>query len=252
MNKAKMLFLLIFIISSTLYAGTTRKNVKVLETSEDIKFISQKIANEYFYLSKRELSSSSEILSKIVLNMDKKLRDISRLTKNKNTRNMLEFLLLSNEDIGSITSKAYSMENAALIVEFSDVLLEGAMFLSKENSYEFSREEKMLIRIKNMMYLLERINKYYMSYHYGFINKSNTEQLYKAIDNFDNELNIIKEYQYQGDEFKDYESIVSFWRSIRILYFRHKNINLQNIIYISTAHLSNLINNLSLYHSKNQ
>jgi len=253
MHRVKVnISILFFLIASTLYGVSTFKNVKILELTEDIKFTSQEIAKEYFYTNNTKFKRDKTSLNKIVLDMDDKLRILSRLTKSTNTRNMLEFLILNNEEISNIISKPYSLKNASLIIEYSEIILESARFLNKENSYNFSSEENMLIGVRNMAYLLERINKYYVAYHLGFDSNYNTKELNKAIDDFDKELNKLDNYNYESHENSDYKSIVSLWKSVRLFFYREKSRNLSNIVYLSTNKLENLIDKLAIYHSKNQ
>ncbi len=255
MKRAMLIHLIVWqLIATWLGAATTRSDVKILEASEEIKFMSQKIVKEYFYQAKRAnvAKRGERKLQAIVSQLDEKLRLIATATRSKDARNLLSFLSLSSEQIGEIVVQPYSMERAALMIDYSETLLEGATSLTQEHAYDFSLEEQMFIRIKNMEYLLERINKYYLAYHAGFVTKHTLKALYGAIDQFDTELAVLFTYSYEGSLLKELEMIRQYWRVVRVFYVSIKKHTLPNILYLSTLHLESVLADLALFHSKNQ
>jgi len=242
------------LLSMGLSGATTRSDVKILEASESIKFISQNIVKEYFYQSLRDsdYTPSPKALLPIVSILDEKLRLIATATRSKDARNLLSFLSLSSEQIREIVTKPYSMESAALMIDYSETLLEGARSLIHEHGYDFSLEEQMFIRVKNMEYLLERINKYYLAYQAGFVAKHTLKALYQAVDQFDEELNALYRYGYSVSLSSELEAIRKYWRVVRVFYVTTKKRKLPNILYLSTLHLESALEQLALFHSKNQ
>jgi len=243
--------ILFFMLAQQLNAAASRNDVKLQEASEDIKFISQQLVKDYFYLylnsQKKEVK---EHLNEELLLLDSKLRLIATSTQKENTKKILTFLAYSRDQITEAISMPYSPDNSALILDYSEILLEGAEKIAKVHSYSFSNEEQMLIDVKSMAYLLERISKYYMVFQSGFKDHNNINQLKDAIADFDTVLRKINSYEYKSDISKDLNNINSYWHVTRNYYLSLEESKLPNILYISAVYLEGLISKLELYHSK--
>ncbi len=250
----KNLIVLLLITSITsLSAGTSRNNVKLLEASEDIKFISQQIVKDYLFLSKNR--QKAEVIKSLYLSvttLEEKLRVIASHTKSDDTKNILTFLAFSRDEMRETIAKQYTKENASLMLDNGEVLLEGADSIAREHAYQFSAEEKMFIKLKNMAYLLERMAKYYMAYQSGFNDENSAQELHLAMKQFDDELMVLNKYVYLGESSRNLENINQYWSITRNFYLLIEKRKLPNILYISTQHLEKMMAKLELYHSKNQ
>ncbi len=252
-STVKTMLLALFLIGGQLFAATSRSDVKLLEASEDIKIISQQIVKDYFYLSQNtKKQEAAESLHAGVSALDEKLRLIAAATKNEDTKNVLTFLAFSRDQISETIALPYDAENGALMLDYSETLLEGAEAIANDHSYAFSKEEQMLINVKNMAYLIERITKYYMAFQVGFNDHNNVKQLRSAVGSFDDELTRLNSYGYRGDSANNLDVINQFWPISRKFYLTLERRKLPNILYISAEHLENVIAKLELYHIKNQ
>jgi hypothetical protein len=244
--------ILFFLFTQQSNAVVSRNDVKLQEASEDIKFISQQMVKDYFYLSfntqKKEIKKN---LSDELLLLDSKLRLIAASTTNESTKKILTFLAYSRDQITETITMPYSADNSAIILDYSEILLEGAEKIAKEHSYAFSKEEQMLINVKNMAYLLERMSKYYMVFQAGFKDHNNIKQLKDAVATFDTLLEKANGYDYNSDIVKYLNNINNYWKVARSYYLSLEKNNIPNILYISVEYLENNILKLELYHSKN-
>ncbi|RLA73965.1 MAG: hypothetical protein DRG30_05740 [Epsilonproteobacteria bacterium] len=244
-------FILFFVFVQQLNATAGRNDIKLQKASEDIKFISQQLVKDYFYLYLNpQQKEIKDHLSKELLQLDSKLRIIATSTKRDSTKKILTFLAYSRKEITKSISKPYTSENSTIVLDYSEILLEGAGKISKEHSYTFSEEEAMLINAKNMAYMLERINKYYMMLLSGFNDSNNIKQLEHAIASFDMLLEKVNNYTYRGDISIEVNEINSYWKVVRGYYLSLEESKLSNILYISADYLEDLISKLELYHNK--
>ena len=252
-GRNKLLLLAVVLLGSQLNGATSRSEVKLLEASEDIKLISQQIAKDYLYLSQNaQKQDAITSLHAGVSALDEKLRLIAAATKSDDTKNILTFLAFSRDEISETIELDYSLENGALMLDYSETLLEGAESIANEHSYTFSSGEQMLIDVKKMAYLIERITKYYMAFQVGFNDHNNVKQLRSAIAAFDEELAKLDNYEYSAESAKDLEVVKQYWPIAKNFYLTLEKRRLSNILYISSQHLENVIGKLELYHSKNQ
>ncbi len=243
---------LFFVLTAQLSAAVSRNDVKLQEASEDIKFISQQMVKDYFYLSfNTKKTKIKKNLSDQLLLLDSKLRLIAASTTNKNTKNLLTFLAYSRDQITETVTMPYSVENSAIILDYSEILLEGAERIATTHSYAFSQEEQMLINVKNMAYLLERMSKYYMVFQAGFKNHNNINQLQQSIIDFDMLLKKVNGYHYSSETLKELNRINDYWKISKGYYLSLEKSNIPNILYISVEYLEDHILKLALYHSKN-
>ena len=251
----KILLLFLIILNGSLCAATTRSDVIILEAAGEIKFISQKIVKDYFYFAQHKQKNTllSAYLNETVKELDKQLIIIASATKSSDTKDLLTFLAFSSEQISETISSPYDEENAALMLDYSETLLEGAESIFNEHSYAFSKEEQMLIKVKNMGYYVERITKYYMAFQAGFTDLNTIRQLHTAVASFDDLLEQLKIYRYDDNESKkSFDTIHDFWRVVRGFYLHIEKRKLPNILNLSALHLKEVLTTLEVYHSKNQ
>lgn len=255
-TTVRMFLVSLILIASTLQleAATTRSDIKILEAAEDIKFISQQIVKDYFYLSqnKQKQNNFNASMHQIIETLDDKLQLIATASKNEETRDLLTFLAYSSEQIKSTISEDYNDENGALMIDYGETLLEGAESLIQEYSYTFSTEEKMFTYAKKISYLIERMSKYYMAYQAGFNEHNNIQQLTLAIQSFNDMLTKFDDYQYMETQQKVLTDIRQYWYVSEQFYLNLEKTKLSNILYISSLYLEGEIAKLELYHSKNQ
>jgi hypothetical protein len=232
--------------------ATTRSEVKLLEASEEIRFISQQIVKDYFYLAKfprkREAARS---LERGLADLDEKVRLIASVTKSEDTRDILTFLAYSRDQILETVAEPYSRENASLMLDYSETLLEGAESIANEHAYAFSQEEEMLINVKKMAFLVERITKYYMTFQLGISDTNSIQQLKESVAAFDTALRKLERYGYRGESARSLAALEHFWFVVRGFCLGFDKDELPNIMYISADHLEKTIGKLELYHTQN-
>ncbi len=244
-------FTLLFLTYIPLTAAT-RSDVNLLEASEGIRFISQQIVKDYFYLAQNHRNKAvMNDLHKGVLQLDTKLRTIASATNSEDTKDILTFLAYSRDEIEETIAEPYSADNAALMLDYSEALLEGAESIAAEHSYQFSTEEQMLINVKKMQYLIERMSKYYMTFQLGINDLNNIKQLHEAIEAFENGLEQLNAYGYTEQSASVLSSLNQFWPIAKKFYLDSDKIKLPNVLNLSTQHIENTLTDLELYHSQN-
>jgi len=183
--------------------------------------------------------------------LGKSLRDISMVTKDKDTQDVLEFLAYSKEEISAFLKKKPTRDTAALMLDYSETLLEGADSIGKTYAYDFSKEEKMLVASKNIKYLMERMGKYYMALQLGFDTENNKADLKQVIRDIHIEFTRFNVYPYP-EKLKKTESLLA-----NILSSDIKDVEQESRYFIPSLLLDSIsffeekIDVLALYHSKN-
>ena len=247
-------YIFFFFFAASLFSeAATRGDVKVIEASENIRYLSQKIVKDYlFYYQHPEQTETHNRLKKELGQLSADLRIIATTTKDADTKDILEFLAYSKDQIEQIFNEKVDKEKAALMLDYSETLLEGADSIALAHKYDFSNEERMLMVTKKMEYLLERITKYYMAIHVGFNSATNKEQMKNAMIEMEESLLEISLYNYPEEIKRVQTGMNRSWRSNRDFFERSEQLFIPKLMFISVAYLEDFVSALALYHSKNQ
>ena len=251
----KILFytVLLFLTATVFPQAATRGDVKVIEASENIRYLSQKIVKDYLFLYKYpEQTEVKNKLNRELQSLSNDLRVIAMTTKDSDTKDILEFLAYSKDQIAEIFDQKIDEEKVALMLDYSETLLEGADSIALAHRYDFSDEEKMLMTMKKLTYLLERVTKYYMALHIGFNTSTNKEQIQNAIDEIEENLLMVSKYTYPKEIQSTQGDLEYGWRSSRVFFDRSETLFIPKLIFISVSYLEDTVAKLELFHSKNQ
>jgi len=250
----KLFSISLLLLAMTFFANAaTRGDVKVIEASENIRYLSQKIIKDYLFLYRSPNNRETENrLREELGQLSSNLRVIAITTKDVDTKDILEFLAYSKDQIEQIVSEKPNEEQAALMLDYSETLLEGADSIALAHRYDFSKEEQMLITMKRIEYLLERITKYYMAMNTGFDSSTNKEQMKKAMLDIEVNLMHISLYAYPEELKSLQNSIDKSWRVNKVLFEKSNKLFIPKLMLISVSYMEDFINQLTIYHSKNQ
>jgi len=252
MKRILYIFLLLF--GLTLFSdAATRGDIKVIEASENIRFLSQKIVKDYlFFYKHQDRMEIKRELNKSLKKLTEDFRIIATTTKDGDTKDILEFLAYSKDQIEQIFNEKADKERAALMLDYSETLLEGADSIANSHKYDFSAEEKMLMHTKKMEYLLERVMKFYIAVHVGFDTPTNQEQMKKAINGIEEGLVEVSLYSYPDDVAVVQNNLNQSWIANRLFFNKSDKLFIPKLMFASITYVEDMIDILALHHSKNQ
>lgn len=230
----------------------SRGDVKIIEATENIRYLSQKIAKEYlFFYAYPQNRKIKKDLRQTLKALSNNLQIISAMTKDADTNNILEFLAYSKEEILNILQKEPSSEYAILMLDYSETLLEGADSIGRTYAYTFSREEEMLVVSKNISYLLERIMKYYMALYQGYNTQNNRVNLHKAIAEIKTYFARLNRYEYPEKIDKIRQHVNLVWQKENRTLKEVDHYFIPVLLADSVIYMEKNMDLLALYHSQN-
>jgi len=233
--------------------AATRGDIKVIEASENIRYLSQKMVKDYlFFYKNQDKIEVKRGLDRALIKLTDDFRIIATTTKDTDTKDILEFLAYSKDQIEQIFNEKADKERAALMLDYSETLLEGADSIASAHKYDFSEEEKMLMVTKEMEYLLERITKYYMALHVGFNNNTNKEQMQESMRMLEENIEKINLYTYTEETHKMQLKMNESWKANKIFLDKSESLFIPKLMFTSIDYLENVVGQIALYHSKNQ
>ncbi len=237
---------------SSLY-GSTRGDVKVIEASENIRYLGQKIAKEYLLLYHNPKKTEIEDrLYRDMESMEKSVIDISTITNNKDSKNILDFLIYNQEEIKSLLKEKVNREKSILMLDYSESFLEAANSIENTHQYAFSTEEKMLMSLKEIEYLFERALKYYIASTLDIDKNNNTKNMKHAITDIDQILENINHYAYPDPLLMDIKELNSRWSVYKKYLYKSNEVFVPNLLLSSLSTLTDMTKKIALYHKKNQ
>jgi hypothetical protein len=250
MKRLALAALLLWGASAPLTAAT-RTDVNVLEATEGIRYLSQEITKSYLYLyanpKKREVAQQiRQQLNELV----EDIRIISISTNDEDTRTVLEFLVYSKDQIEELVKEKPDKEKAALMLDYSETLLEGANSIARAHSYTFSESEKMLMKGKRIEYLLERAAKYYLALGIGLGSEINRKQMRQSVEALEENVRELEAYDYPTQMKKNQLLLRQSWEVAKSLFDREKEMFVSNLVLLSGNEVERITGEFILYHRK--
>lgn len=233
--------------------ASTRGDVKIIEASENIRYISQEIAKEYLYLyyNPHKINFKIEIIENMK-KLKKNIQEIEINSQNSESKNILNFLTYTNEEIQTLLNREISKDKSILILDYSETFVEAANSIESLHKYQFSKEEKMLMALKELEYLLERINKYYIASILNLNKISNQKHLKSALEKTEILLKSIKKYPYPKTILKERENIMNYWENNKKILMLSNRVSLPNLILTLHKNFEKDIRALELFHKQKQ
>jgi hypothetical protein len=234
-------------------SAATRTDVNVLEATESIRYLSQEITKDYLYLfANPKKEAIKQRIHQGLAELVENIRTISISTNDEDTRSVLEFLIYSKDQIEELVKETPDKEKAALMLDYSETLLEGANSIARAHNYEFTESEKMLMKGKRIEYLLERSAKYYMALGVGLGTEINRKQMNRAIEMLEKNLQEIEAYNYPAQMQKPRQKLRQSWEVTRSFFERREKMFLSNLMILSTGEMESITREFILYHRKAQ
>ncbi len=228
-----------------------KQEIAKLEAAGDIKDVSQEITKAYFYKhleirivqAKRDLKEGLERL-------DRAIKTLNSNAGDEEEQGILTFVEYARDEMKITIKQPYSEENGAMMLDFSESLLEGASLIGQKYFNEENVEEAGLVAVKKMGFLLERISKYYIAHKAGFKDFNNVVQLEKAVKEFEVNLKKLNTYNYPASLQANAEKINKFWPIAKGFYLGIEKGALPIIVMSSTNNLERALRSLQKYHLK--
>jgi len=155
---------------------------KVDNITQDIAYASQDIATVYLSLfndDKNSLYKSK--LNNSIHTLEESFRELAKEADCADTKNILDFLSYSKDQIKETLKKDVSKERVHEILDYSGTLLEGAESVLKTNGYKPTKDEDQRV-------VLSKLTKFYMAYKLGFDTQNSKDELQKLLERLDDSM----------------------------------------------------------------
>jgi hypothetical protein len=156
--------------------------------------LSQRIAKDYLYIGKKIAKSKADRqLKKSLKDFLSSHKKLLLSINNPEIKNLLDFVDLSSNDFRDIASQDFNLDNAQLILDLSESMLEGSQYVFDSLQKKFKlKESKVIGRATKQRMLSQRIAKYYISYQSGIKDKNTVDMMKDTVKLFSGNLNALK------------------------------------------------------------
>jgi hypothetical protein len=252
MKKFSQIIVLI-LLPLSLSAASIRNQILLMEASENIRLSSQEIVKNYLYFySNPKKIHYKEMAQKGLEHLDKQFRLIAKSTKDEDSKDVLAFLDYSKEKMEEVLKDPFNKDNPSLMLDYSEILLEGAESISRNIEYTPSEEERMLMRMKDISFLIERMTKYYMAIAEGGDVINYAEMLDESMQKIEKDLSSLTEYPYSSENLSNLRKLKTDWGVLKKFYLDYKELKVPSIVLLTSSGVKKDARVLELYHSKNQ
>ncbi len=250
----RLVSIVAFLLGTTVFIpAATLNDVKILEASENIKYLAQNIAKTYLYLytypNKKYLKKT---IRDTVKDLEKNIRTIATTTKAEKTKELLDFFAYEKEQIKLLLKEKPDTAKATEFLDFSEAMTEGAQKIASTIDYHYSFEDKMLIRSKRIAYLMEKLAKYYLAFGLNIDTKTISEKMANSITETEKDLAKIQKYTYPKTLDAKKIFISKLWNTSKYYYGAKNRIKIPALLLHATQGLENIMAQIAIHHGRRE
>jgi predicted amino acid-binding ACT domain protein len=217
--------------------------IEIIEMASKQRMLSQTIAKDYFYIGKNiGISKAKRQMAKSLKEFADTQQKLSSSIEDEEIKNLLAFVEMSNEDFIKTLKNKFNLDDAQLVLDFSETLLEGNQYIiesikeSIDKKEQVSKEKSILIeRATNQRVLAQRIAKYYISYQSGIKDKNTIHQMQTAVKEFNKVHKMLISNKINTDLInKKLHQIDRLWRIVYKFYLNIEKGRLPYIVFVTT------------------
>jgi nitrate/nitrite-specific signal transduction histidine kinase len=173
-------------VSGLMASKVVSDTVKLIDIAGKQRMLSQRIAKDYLYAGKNvaKAKATNELKSSL-----KELNSAHKLLvdsiNDPEIQNLLSFVKMSGEDFESTAKKAFDLDNAQLVIDLSESMLEGSQYVVDSLKKKVKVKESAIVGMSGRQRMLaQRIAKYYIAYQAGIKDKNTVDQMKAAVKQF--------------------------------------------------------------------
>jgi hypothetical protein len=241
--------ILILASSTSLLANKQNdEQVKLLNIAGKQRMLSQCIAKDYLYIHRSiAVTKTKKELEDSLLEFFNTHKILVDSIKNEDIHNLLEFVKLSSNDLEKMSKEKFSLDNAQLILDLSESMLEGSQYIvdSLKSSIEAEHSKTIEIAGKQRM-LSQRIAKYYIAYQSGIKDENTIRSMKQTVIEFSKNLAILMEDKRNTLLIqKKINEINKLWKIVHKFYNNIEKGGLPLIVFNTTNKISKKMDNIT-------
>ena len=257
-NPLGRIVLAVLMLASLLQAGQGTKIVKgnleeLLNIAGKQRMLSQRVAKDYLYIGKRiAVDKATRQFEESLAAFKKSQRYLEEAIDDPEIKNLITFVNMSEQELEATARKPFSLDNAQLIVDLSESMLEGSQYVVDSlKSLAKVADSKVVATSGKQRMLAQRIAKYYIAYQSGIKDKNTVDQMKATVKLFDtNNKKLINNPINSSIITKKLKKINMLWKIVYKFYLNIEKGGLPFIVFTSTDDITNKMDQITELYTK--
>lgn len=221
--------------------GSYMTNIDLINIAAKQRMLSQRIAKDYLYLDKQIATSrANRQLQKSLEEFFNTHQKLVTTIDNPDIKNLLDFVMLSYTDLNATVYKDFSLDNAQLVLDLSESILEGNQYIVNSlNKAINSKKSDIINKSGQQRMLSERIAKYYIAYQLGLKDKNSVISMKNTVKHFNDNLKILMKNSSNSPEINTkLAKINKLWKIVNKFYNNIEKGGLPLIVFNTTDNIT--------------
>jgi len=222
--------------------------VKLIDIAGKQRMLSQRIAKDYLYAGKKIAPAKAN--KQLRESLDELLSAHKILVKSINDpdiANLLAFVEMSSEDFEATAKEPFSVDNAQLVIDLSESMLEGSQYVVDSLKKTVKIKESAIVGQSGKQRMLaQRIAKYYIAYQAGIKDKNTIDQMKEAVKTFSESHAVLMANQANTPEInRKLNEIDRLWKIVYKFYLNIEKGGLPLIVFNTTDKITKKMNEVT-------
>jgi len=222
--------------------------VKLIDVAGKQRMLSQRIAKDYLYIGKKVAVSKAK--KQLKASLDELVSAHNVLVDSINDpeiKNLLSFVELSIEDFKATANEPFNLDNAQLIIDLSESMLEGSQYVVDSLKEKVEVQESAIVgKAGKQRMLAQRIAKYYIAYQAGIKDKNTVDQMKAAVSDFSQTHKALMANPSNTPEInRQLNEIDRLWKIVYKFYLNIEKGGLPLIVFNTTDNITTKMNKIT-------
>jgi len=222
--------------------------VKLIDMAGKQRMLSQRIAKDYLYAgnkiapakANKQLKKSLEVLQSAHKTLVESIND-------PEIKNLLAFVEMSTEDFSATANEEFNIDNAQLVIDLSESMLEGSQYVVDSLKETVKIKESVIVgQAGKQRMLAQRIAKYYIAYQSGIKDKNTVDQMQEAVKTFTESHEALMANSANTPEInRNLNQIDRLWKIVYKFYLNIEKGGLPLIVFNTTDNITKKMNTIT-------
>jgi len=222
--------------------------VKLIDMAGKQRMLSQRIAKDYLYAGNKVApAKANKQLKKSLVELLEAHKVLVESINDDEIKNLLAFVEMSTEDFSITSKEAFTIDNAQLVIDLSESMLEGSQYVvdSLKETVKI-QESKIVGQAGRQRMLAQRIAKYYIAYQSGIKDKNTVDQMKEAVKKFSESHEILLKNSANTPEInRKLNEIDRLWKIVYKFYLNIEKGGLPLIVFNTTDTITKKMNSIT-------
>jgi hypothetical protein len=217
------------------------------------RMLSQRIAKDYLYIGKQvAVDKATKQFSQSLDTFKKGQTFLLESISDPEIKNLIAFVNMSEEELEETAKKPFSLDNAQLVLDLSESMLEGSQYIVDSLKGTTQKKDSIVVATSGKQRMLsQRIAKYYIAYQAGIQDKNTIDQMKKTVKLFDDSnKNLLNHASNTAEISQKLKKINMLWGIVYKFYLSIEKGGLPFIVFTSTDDITKKMDHVTELYTK--